>query len=73
MISISNKAKRIGSYKKLCEAIMARNKYIDDNNLPHMHAGNIDDCMDDNGVYKTCADTQCRFIPSKKHHNFLQK
>lgn len=35
VISIGNKTKRIGGYKTQKEAVEARNKYIDDNNLQH--------------------------------------
>ena len=34
-ISIHNKSKRIGWFDTLKEAVLARNKFIDDNNLPH--------------------------------------
>lgn len=34
-ISINNKTKRIGEYKTQKEAVYARNKFIEDNNLPH--------------------------------------
>ena len=35
VISIDNKLKRIGQYKTQKEAVKARNKFIDDNNLPN--------------------------------------
>ena len=35
VISINNHSKRIGTYKTQKEAVEARNKFIDDNNLPH--------------------------------------
>ena len=35
VISVNNKSKRIGSYNTKKEAVEARNKFIDDNNLPH--------------------------------------
>ena len=35
VISINNQSKRIGAYKTQKEAVEARNKFIDDNNLPH--------------------------------------
>lgn len=35
VISINNRSKRIGGYKTQKEAVEARNKYIEDNNLPH--------------------------------------
>lgn len=35
VISLNNKSKRIGAYKTQKEAVEARNKYIEDNNLPH--------------------------------------
>lgn len=35
VISINNKSKRIGCYKTQKDAVMARNKFIEDNNLPN--------------------------------------
>lgn len=35
VISINNKSKRIGCYKTQKDAVIARNKFIDDNNLPN--------------------------------------
>lgn len=35
VISINNRSKRIGAYNTQKEAVEARNKFIDDNNLPH--------------------------------------
>lgn len=34
-VSINNKTKHIGVYNTLKECVIARNNYIDDNNLPH--------------------------------------
>ena len=35
VISINNKSKRIGSYNTQKEAVNGRNKFIEENNLPH--------------------------------------
>lgn len=35
MISINNKSKRIGSFKNKSDAVMARNRFIIENHLPH--------------------------------------
>lgn len=35
VISINNKSKYVGSFLTLKDAVLARNKFIDDNNLPH--------------------------------------
>lgn len=38
VISINNKSKRIGSFRTKEEAAIARNKFIDENGLPHQKA-----------------------------------